>query len=186
MLALPPLVDELHEGLFSVALVAVLEHDRRLRLQDLARVRQDPEVRRAIGFRQPREEGLVAVLVADIHLRDDEYVVQRAIDVVVLLEELVEVVAPNTPIAARDKQYELVLGVRARFGRRERYERIGRRIVADVAARTVSAASSSVGIAAVSESVFTIRFSERFLSRDVVSALDHAAGRGVNGISREG
>ena len=91
-----------------------------------------PEVRRAVGLRQLREELLIAVLVADIHLRDDEYVVQRAIEVVVVLEERVEVVAPNAPIAARDEQHELVLGVRARLGGRERDERVGLRVVADV------------------------------------------------------
>src|SRR6185503_15733396 len=106
--AAAPLLDEGQELGAVVALVAVLERQRVLRSQQLALSRQHPEMRRSRGRGQPGKELLVHVLVADIDLLDDEYLVQSRVDRHLALEERREVMAPLAPVSAGDQQQELV------------------------------------------------------------------------------
>ena len=129
------MLDEAQELGAVVALVAVLERQRVLRSEQLALSRQHPEMRRSRGRGQPGEELLVHVLVADVDLLYDEYLVQSRIERRLALEERREVMAPLAPVSARDQQQELVVGRGLRDGRIELLEGIGVAVVADVLLR---------------------------------------------------
>src|SRR5262245_29745617 len=114
--AAAPLLDEARELGAIVARAAVLERQGVLRSEQLAVSRQHPEMRRSRGLRQSRKELLVHVLVADVDLLDDEYVVQGRVERRLALEERGEIMAPFAPVSARDQQQELVVGRGLRDG----------------------------------------------------------------------
>jgi hypothetical protein len=64
-----------------------------------------------------REEELVEVLVAHVHLDDDEGIFQTGVHVVVARDESIQRITPAAPVATRNHQHQLVLllGLRDRL-----------------------------------------------------------------------
>ena len=93
------------EHLRPIVMVSLFELSGALRVQQPAGVIKDKEVREPLYLRITREDALVLVPRAIVDLDDDKVLLQEAGNVLVVVEELIELLAPNAPLAAHIEQH---------------------------------------------------------------------------------
>src|SRR5690606_29619956 len=128
-----PVRNEIEKGCFVVTLLAGFESCGGLGCEHFLLRRDDPKMRCADRARQLREEEVIVVVEADIHLHDDERLMQASFDIRIARHEPLEHVAPTAPIAARDHEQELVLALGTLDGFVILLERICFGVVAQIA-----------------------------------------------------
>ena len=93
------------EYLLAIVMVAIFQLRSALRPQQLAGIIQHKEMREPRNFRITRENALVFVLRAEVDLDEDKVLMQEGRNVLLVVEELIELFAPNAPLAANIEQH---------------------------------------------------------------------------------